>query len=248
MRIRHTGEGKVVLIAGGDKIYTDIAARFVRSERELDDIISSPYDKHIVQNIIRSGHLAAMEFDYYLFGVEGYSRVTETQLVRKRMASYLIKSGRCDLHGKREFDIVYPKSLDKLSVTMEDGTILTPAILAKYMEYFYNAGLKLNYPEEDLRYFKPQATVFKGIIGMNAHALKDFFRVRCCMNAQHEIRDMANKMLKLCKQVSPDLFADAGPNCKVLGYCPENDYQNAKCKGKVLTKDEAFKILKNVPK
>ena len=233
MRIRHTGEGKVVLIAGGDKIYTDIAARFVRSERELDDIISSPYDKHIVQNIIRSGHLAAMEFDYYLFGVEGYSRVTETQLVRKRMASYLIKSGRCDLHGKREFDIVYPKSLDELSVTMEDGTILTPAILAKYMEYFYNAGLKLNYPEEDLRYFKPQATVFKGIIGMNA---------------QHEIRDMANKMLKLCRQVSPDLFADAGPNCKVLGYCPENDYQNVKCKGKILTKDEALKILKNVPK
>ena len=83
---------------------------------------------------------------------------------------------------------------------------------------------------------------------MNAHALKDFFRVRCCMNAQHEIRDMANKMLKLCKQASPDLFADAGPNCKVLGYCPENDYQNSRCKGKILTKDEAFKILKNVPK
>ena len=35
-----------------------------------------------------------MEFDFFLFGVEGYSRVTEVQLVRKRLASYLIKSGR----------------------------------------------------------------------------------------------------------------------------------------------------------
>lgn len=45
----YTGQGKVVLIAGGGKVYTDIAARFVSSERDLEDIVASPYSKTIVQ-------------------------------------------------------------------------------------------------------------------------------------------------------------------------------------------------------
>ena len=35
---KYTGNGKVVLLAGGGKIYTDIAARFVRSERSLEEL------------------------------------------------------------------------------------------------------------------------------------------------------------------------------------------------------------------
>ena len=108
--LSYVGDGKVVLIAGGGRIYTDIAARFVRSERDLEDIVSSAYDKNIVRNILNSNHRAAQEFDYFIFGVDGYSRVTEVQLVRKRLASYLIKSGRAELGGKRKFSAVVPNN------------------------------------------------------------------------------------------------------------------------------------------
>ena len=120
---KYTGNGKVVLLAGGGKIYTDIAARFVRSERSLEEIVASPYSRQIVRNILESGHRAALEFDFFLFGVEGYSRVTETQLVRKRLASYLIKSGRAELGGKRRFSVVYPASVRDFGaeVTLPDG-------------------------------------------------------------------------------------------------------------------------------
>ena len=120
---KFTGNGKVVLLAGGGKIYTDIAARFVRSERDLEEIVASPYSRQIVQNILDSGHRAALEFDFFLFGVEGYSRVTETQLVRKRLASYLIKSGRAELNGKRSYSVVYPRSVAEFTapVTLPDG-------------------------------------------------------------------------------------------------------------------------------
>ena len=37
---KYTGKGNVLLLAGGGKIYTDLAARFVRSERELEDILT----------------------------------------------------------------------------------------------------------------------------------------------------------------------------------------------------------------
>ena len=42
LKEQYTGQGKVVLLAGGGRIYTDIAARFVRSERSLEEIVASP--------------------------------------------------------------------------------------------------------------------------------------------------------------------------------------------------------------
>ena len=260
------GEGTVSLICGGGKIYTDIAARFCRSEKSMNNIIASEYDANLVRKIVESGHKAATEFDFFIFGVEGYARVTETQLVRKRLASYLIKSGRVDKKGKRSFDVVLPKDIlshkTKISFPTEkftvDGKPLNELISAKEIqmdidakdilteiETWYNSGVEAGYKEEELRYIKPQATEFKAIIGMNAHALNDWFMIRCCQNAQTEIRDLANKMLKLCKEAAPDLFKDAGPSCKVLGYCPENKMQNQNCKGHILTKEEALLILKN---
>ncbi len=266
MNVKNVGAGNVVLLSGGGKVFTDIAARFVRSERCLEDIIASPYDKNIVKNILDSGHLAATEFDYFIFGVEGYSRVTEVQLVRKRLASYLIKSGRPDKGGKRSFDVVLPEGINDFSmpysiptdsVFTEDGKSLSFFIrddcvevvlncfnILDIIEKWYNAGIDYGYREEDLRYLKPQATEFKAIIGMNAHSLVDWFKIRCCRNAQTEIRDLANKMLKLCKNVKPDLFAHAGANCVTLGYCPENNFQNEKCRGKILTHGEVLTMIR----
>lgn len=245
----YTGTGKVMLLAGGGKIYTDLAARFVRSERELEEIAASPYSRQIVRNILESNHRAALEFDYFIFGVDGYSRVTETQLVRKRIASYLIKSGRAELGGKRAFSVVYPEKAAnfRAHVSLPNGeTIeLSGRDLADLTRQWYEAGVEAGEAEEDLRYLKPQATVFKAIIGMNAHALLDWFGIRCCKNAQAEIRDLAFKMLRLCREAAPDLFENAGPNCLYLGYCPENSLQNAACKGKIPTKNQALEILRS---
>lgn len=245
---KYTGKGRVLLLAGGGRIYTDIAARFVRSERELDEIVASPYSRQIVRNILSSGHRAALEFDHFIFAVEGYSRVTETQLVRKRLASYLIKSGRAELGGKRRFSVVYPAAVAEFraALTLPDGSTcqLSGRQLAELTRQWYEAGLEAGLAEEDLRYLKPQATEFKAIIGMNAHALHDWFAIRCCRNAQAEIRDLAWKMLRLCRKAAPDLFEGAGPNCLQLGYCPENSRQHPRCKGHILTKDEALQQLR----
>ena len=278
MNMNYVGNGEVYLISGGGKVFTDIAARFCRSRRDLNDIIASPYDANIVKNILSSGHLAATEFDYFIFGIQGYSRVTEIQLVRKRIASYLISSGRVEHNGKRSFDVVIPESITKEYITgcvdrIDPDNIfvytmdrndprgnerrlsdllnsdvylcrieLTTSEILTVLENWYDDALANNIPEEEARYLKPQATEFKAIIGMNAHALIDWFKIRCCMNAQTEIRDLANKMLKLCKDAEPDLFANAGANCVSLGYCPENERQNEKCNK--LTHNDIKNIIK----
>ncbi len=249
-----TGNGKVVLIAGGNKVYTDIAARFCRSEKSVEEIVASPYNANIVKKIIESGHLAATEFDYWIFGVEGYSRVCETQLVRKRLANYLIKSGRVELKGRRKFEVSVPSNIENfyttvkvMDITGEEREISVDSdLLLELTSKWYDAGIERNIPEEDLRYMKPQATTFKAIIGMNSHALLDWFKIRCCKRAQKEIRHMACQMLAICKKHSPDIFAEAGPSCVSLGYCPENELQHPSCKDNVKTKAEVMKILKVV--
>jgi len=212
--------------------------------------------------------LACTEFDYYLFGIEGYARVTEVQLVRKRIASYMIKSGREELKGKRQFSVVLPKNLLGLKGVVKipcsrifinnkplnellsgencnglvDVQLETEEILL-LIEDWYNTGVVGGVKEQDLRYLKPQATEFKAIIGMNAHALIDWFKIRCCMNAQDEISHLARRMLALCKEDNPVLFEKAGASCVGLGYCPENARINIKCKGRVLTHNEMLEIL-----
>ena len=273
MKKSYVGEGKVVLIAGAGKVYADVAARFCHSNKDLEDIIASPYNKKIVENIINAGHYAALEFDNFIFGIEGYSRVTEVQLVRKRLASYMISSGRDERNGKREFSVVLPK--DKRLGDIYGEAVVDPKhikligsdgngmdILSEFsgcgarvaingnellnlMESFYTNAVQAGVKEEDARYFKPQATAFKCILSMNAHALRDWFKIRCCRNAQSEISDLAWKMLKLCKEAKPDMFVDAGPSCIATGFCPENKRQNPACKaaGKYKTLDEARAII-----
>ena len=235
MNQMRVGDGTVVLLSGGGKVYTDVAARFTRSERGLSEIIASPYNADLVRSIIEKGHLAATEFDYFLFGVEGYSRVTEVQLVRKRLASYLIKSGRVQKGGKRAYDVVLPDSIlpHRADCTLPDGTTVSlgAADLLNMLEEWYNEGVDAGFKEEDLRYLKPQATEFKALIGMNA---------------QKEIRDLAMKMLRLCKEAAPALFEDAGASCVSLGYCPENEFQNPACH--IIRKKDALELLRNAAK
>ena len=247
MKISEVGQGRVVLLAGGGKVYADTAARFCRSEKSLDELVGAPHDVELVKRIVQSGHEAALEFDWFIFGVEGYSRVCETQLVRKRMASYLIKSGRPDKHGRREFSAVLPRRL--LDVTflckvplLNKEVFFAAEDICSILEQCYDFGVQMGVPEEDLRYLKPQATEFKGVIGMNAHALRDWFRIRLCNRAQAEIRDMARKMFRLCRDAAPELFEGAGPSCEVLGYCPELE-QCQQMQGRMPTKAQAMEAL-----
>lgn len=256
MKKMYVGEGSVYLVAGGGKIYADLAAKFVRTEKPVIEIINGEYSPNIIKNLLESHHYTPLEFDNYIFAIEGYSRITETQLVRKRIASYLIKSGRAELHGKRSYNMVQPKEIDNLICNKVYRFInknntgeycevivpITPNLIHDMIETWYNFGVENGYKEENLRYMKPQATEFKALVMMNAHALRDWFKIRCCENAQEEIRDLANKMLNLCKQASPDVFKLAGANCKELGYCPEGRLQCEKYKGKIPTLEEMKRI------
>ena len=84
----------------------------------------------------------------------------------------------------------------------------------------YSKLIGMGIPAEDARYVLPNGCTTNITITMNARELLHFFSMRCCNRAQWEIREMADEMLRQCKEVYPVIFKGAGPPC-VKGACPE---------------------------
>lgn len=165
-------------------------------------------------------HQSPFEHVSFTFGIEGVSRAMLAQITRHRIASFSVQSQR--YVNKDEFGYVVPPSI----AANQDA-------LDEYEHFMDRADLVYTYlrscgiPAEDARFVLPNACETRMIVTMNARELLHFFSLRCCKRAQWEIRAVADEMLRLCKEVAPEIFAKAGPGC-VRGHCPEGKMG---CKG-----------------
>ena len=174
--------------------------------------------REIIRRVLSFGHESVIEHASFTFFVEGVSRALTHQLVRHRIASYTQQSMRYVNLSKLERYFIKPKSIvknQKLNKLFDD-------VMTKCKKS-YDSFVKRGIPPEDARFVLPIATQTKIAITMNARELRHFFAMRCCLRAQWEIRELANRILKLCKSVAPSLFENAGPSCIRLKYCPENE-------------------------
>ncbi|MCD6407688.1 FAD-dependent thymidylate synthase, partial [bacterium] len=165
-----------------------------------------------------------LEHVKFTFGVEGVSRALTHQLVRHRIASYSQQSQR---YVKAEnFEYIIPPLIEKDEILKKEFLTIMEEIKETYnriLKRFEEIGIKGEKANQDARYILPNAAATKIVITMNARELLHFFRVRCCSRAQWEIRELAYKMLEICKEKLPSVFENAGPKCVFLGYCPEGE-------------------------
>jgi len=192
------------------------AARLCYSSTTIEQIFERRSEDHaaLLAKILDLGHFSVLEHSSFTFGIEGISRACSHQLVRHRIASFSQQSQRYVAVQER-FAAVTPPSIaqnpllaERFEQFLDDCHLLYGELLA--------AGI----PAEDARFVLPNAAETKLVMTMNARELRHFFALRCCRRAQWEIRAMATEMLRLCMQVSPLLFAGAGPGC-LAGACPE---------------------------
>lgn len=168
-----------------------------------------------LDHALASGHESVLEHVSFTFAIEGISRACSHQLVRHRMASYSQQSQRYVKMDK--FSTMIPPTIrDASDDIFNEYFSLMVAITNTYAS-FIERGI----PEEDARYILPNACCTNIIVTMNARELRHFFSLRCCERAQWEIKQLAEMMLALVREVAPSLFEDAGAQCKKLGYCPE---------------------------
>lgn len=165
---------------------------------------------------LRSGHESVLEHAVYTFEVKGVSRALTHQLVRHRIASYSQQSQRYVV--MYPFKYITPKSIEDNEKASEIYRNAMMNLVSAYNDLIVLCDIDI----EDARYILPNACTTNIVITMNARELRHFFALRCCERAQWEIRELANKMLKICREVSPTIFEDAGPSCVRDGFCRES--------------------------
>ena len=191
------------------------------TSQEIPDAPTGATDRAL-ERALESGHESVIEHWSATFAVEGVSRALTHQLVRHRVASYSQQSQR--YVSMDDADYIRPASIDRyLEPATPDGCPMNIEYVNTVRRCFetYRKMIEAGIPEEDARYVLPNACTTNIIITMNARELRHFFSLRCCERAQWEIRQLANVMLTICRELAPAIFADAGPPCHSLGYCRE---------------------------
>lgn len=165
-----------------------------------------------LKGALASGHESVLEHAVFTFEIEGISRVTLAQLTRHRLASYSVRSQRyCGV----DIGMVIPDGL-------ANAELLDDIVAArKAVDKAFRHAVDLGVPEEDARYLTMQGGTTGLIMTANARELQHFFAMRCCNRAQWEIRELADRMLELCRRAAPVIFAKAGAACMRGEPCPE---------------------------
>ncbi len=229
--IAHTPEPEKVVAAAAKLCYSS------SDVQTLMDNLTPEKVESFVELLASYGHESPVEHVTFTFGIEGVSRSCTHQLVRHRIASYSQKSQR--YVSEKGFEYVTPPAIaedprarevfdyamaqmqqayDTLADLLEEKQVFSLIQNGKSEEEARRAARKIAI--EDARFVLPNACETKIIVTMNARSLINFFHHRCCNRAQWEIRDVAQEMLRLCREVAPSLFGHAGPSC-LNGPCPE---------------------------
>lgn len=202
------------------------AAKLCYSSSDVQSLMNGLTTEKIeafIKKLTDLGHQSPLEHCTFTFGVEGVSRALLAQLTRHRIASYSVKSQRYVKEG--QFEYITPKAIEE-----DDILFLEYIKLMKDIQSFYNLAINRGIQAEDARFILPNACSTQIIMTMNIRSLLNFFELRCCERAQWEIREMANVMLKICKEIAPNIFANAGASC-VRGKCKEGKMSCGNPKG-----------------
>ena len=217
--LRHTEDPDQVCAAAAASCYSASPAS------KLHDEMSPKKRAKLLRAVVSRGHHSVVEHAIFTFSLEGVSRAMTHQLVRHRIASYSQQSQRYVRFDTADY--VTPPEVEKRP---EAKSVFDASVEGAWRTY--RDMIEDGIPEEDARYVLPNAATTNVALTMNARELLHFFRLRCCLRAQWEIRRVALKMLDECKRVAPVIFQDAGRPC-LSGPCPDDAEDCALYPGRV---------------
>lgn len=221
--IEYTPNPEKVIAASAKLCYSAVGIDDI--EKNLDDDKASKF----LNMLMSYGHESPVEHVSFTFAIEGVSRSLTHQLVRHRLASYSQQSQR--YVRLEQFQYIIPPEIEKnneakkifidsMEKSQEAYSKLTEILKDKHVNNGMDPIAAEKRAIEDARYVFPNACETKIMVTMNARALMNFFKHRCCNRAQWEIKMLADEMLKQVKDIAPILFKYSGPSC-LNSPCPE---------------------------
>lgn len=208
--LSHTADPEENVVAAIRQCYSSVGAK------ELKEKTSKEVRQRLIRQVIESGHTSTLEHASFTFAIDGVSRVTEIHLIRHRIASFSIQSGRYVKRGDAAYRV--PPKIKSLK---------DKELYEKYLKHLdnsqelYNQLTDAGVPAEDARFCQPQSVQVKIVMSMNARELLHFFSLRTCARAQWEIQEIGKQMLSLVREVAPVIFENAGPPCISEKLCDQ---------------------------
>lgn len=232
--LRHTPNPEETVAMAAKLCYSPSDIESLREKIEAKD------QKAFIQKLMKMNHWSPIEHAVFTFAIEGISRACSHQLVRHRLASYSQQSQRyvsessqhSDVSVQSSFDYIIPPEIAKdrdAKKAFEDFMSEAQKTYDLIVKKLHESGIKGETANQDARFVLPNAAETKIIVTMNARELLHFFKQRCCLRAQWEIREAAEEMLRLAKKAAPAIFSKSGPGC--IGVpCPEGEFTCGKIK------------------
>ena len=192
--VAHTPKPEQVVAMGSKLCYSADSLESI----VMNDMADSEVQRRVRQ-LYKLGHLSPFEHASFTFGIEGVSRALLAQITRHRTGKFSVRSQR--YVDESSFEFVVPKAV-----------IENEEVKASYLEMMerisqaYAKMRELGINKEDARSILPNACTTQMLFTIDARNLLNFFKLRLDKTAQAEIRELANKMLELVKDVAPTMF------------------------------------------
>lgn len=215
--IAHTPNPEQVITAGAKLCY---------SASSIEELLEGNTDEKVarfINMIMGLGHGSVLEHAVFTFAVEGISRVTEIQLLRKRTASPSVQSGRYVKRDCAEYAVPpqiknSPKAFDLYMKSIEDAQQAYIDLIE--ILKLENPGKDEKLIIEDARYVQPQSLATKLMFTIDLRNLIELISLRKCRRAQWEVQAVIRAMEESLKEVIPNVAKFIGAPCE-FGPCKE---------------------------
>lgn len=160
-------------------------------------------DERLIERLIKSGHHAMLEFGWVAFRIR-CSRVVSHELVRHRVASYGMRSQRFVNESDPQYFI--PPEIAESRHSVYTRSIYENAMRTAWN--IYRTLLESGITKQVARYCLPNACMTELVMAGNYREWRHICQLRCSKQAQPEMRDVANQILLVLKEIAPRVFAD----------------------------------------
>ncbi len=196
MQVLNSGFVRLVESMGGDHAVIRNARRCYRSEAKTDNA-----DRQLLRHLIKAGHKTPFEAMVFTFDVKAPIFVAR-QWFRHRIGSYNEESLRYCVALR---DYYIPEHLD--GQMLEAWVKQNEAAFDFYEELVGGTGSE-KMMREQARSILPMGIYTTFFWTVNGNALMNFLNLRLDKHAQYEIRQYAEAILELVKEVGPLCFEE----------------------------------------
>lgn len=209
---------------------------FIKKHGEFAAVCyNTPLDRaeKVGEHCLHSGHMSGSRHLFFVFELKTVPRSAVDQLVRHytgfvpnvQSLRYCNKDGKVSIYAPPELC-----NNPYMVKTILDQENIVNAQYNYIQAYLKDSGITGEKANEIARTILPIGVATECNVAVNVEALIHLSNLRLCSRAELPIRTIVKKMVDQVVEAEPRYKPYLVPQCKKLGYCPENNKNCARYK------------------